>query len=269
MIRVISWNVNWRTGLAHDQGRLLGDLHPDIVILQEVNSRSAEALREAAGLSWMVVSEPPAGSAVPGRQRLVAVGGTANPSISRLDLDVPLRERVLALELAISGMQTTVVSYYAPPGVNWGRVKVDQALAVTRWVCARKGPIIIGADANTPKLDPIDDAAVRTHWHTGYRRLNGGPGDDELWGPLPRHPLKDCLRSWFAADPARAAHLQPDGPLAVSHYTGKRKSHAGTPRRFDSIWATADFTVHDVKYLSHEIGRLSDHAPVVADLEVG
>jgi hypothetical protein len=27
--------------------------------------------------------------------------------------------------------------------------------------------------------------------------------------------------------------------------------------------------VRDVQYLSHEIGRLSDHAPVVADLDVG
>lgn len=175
---------------------------------------------------------------------------------------------VLAVEVAIAGLHVTVVSYYAPPGVNWGRVKVDQALAVAKWLCDRKGPIIIGADANTPKLDPVDGVAVRTHWHTGCGRLNGGPGDDELWGPSPRHPLRDCLRTWLAADPARATHLHPDGPLAVSHYTGKRKTHVGTPRRFDSIWVTPDFTVRDVQYLSHEIGRLSDHAPVVADLEV-
>jgi hypothetical protein len=76
MTRVISWNLNWRMGLARDQGRLLRELHPDIVILQEVNSMSAEALREAAGLAWMIVSEPPTDSKVPGRQRLVAVGGT-------------------------------------------------------------------------------------------------------------------------------------------------------------------------------------------------
>jgi len=113
------------------------------------------------------------------------------------------------------------------------------------------------------------DAAVRTHWHTGSLKLNGGLGDDELWGPSPRHGLRDCLRTWLAADPARATHLHPDGPLAVSHYTGKRKTHVGTPRRFDSIWVTPDFTVRDVQYLSHEIGRLSDHAPVVADLDVG
>jgi exonuclease III len=268
-MRIVSWNVNWRTGLARDQGRLLRELNCGIVILQEVNRKSAEVLRDAAGLAWMIVSEAPAGSTVPRHQRLVAVGGTGISSANRLDLEAPVGERVLAVKVTIAGRHATVVSYHAPPGVNWGRVKVDQALAVTHWLCERTGPMILGADANTPKLDPIDDAAVRTHWHTGSRRVNGGRGDDELWGPSARHRLKDCLRTWLAADPARATHLDPDGPLAVSHYTGKRKTHVGTPRRFDSIWVTPDFTVRDVQYLSHEIGRLSDHAPVVADLDVG
>jgi exonuclease III len=269
MMRVISWNVNWRTGLARDQGRLLRELGCDIVILQEVNRKSAEALRDAAGLAWMIVSAPPAGSTVPRHQRLVAVGGTQTSSARRLDLDAPVPERVLAVEAAVAGLYASVVSYYAPPGVNWGRVKVDQALTVADWLCERTGPMIIGADANTPKFDPVDDAGVRTHWHTGDRRLNGSPGDDDLWGPSPRHRLKDCLRTWLAADRTRATSLHPDGPLAVSHYTGKRKARGGTPRRFDSIWVTPDFKVRDVQYLSHEIGRLSDHAPVVADLDVG
>ena len=79
--------------------------------------------------------------------------------------------------------------------------------------------------------------------------------------------MKDCLRVWLAADPARAKGIDPAGPLAVSHYTAKRKTHLGNPRRFDSIWTTPDFTVTDVQYLSHELGRLSDHAPVVVDLD--
>src|SRR5262245_25465605 len=84
MTRVVSWNVNWRTDLACDQGRLLRELHSDIVILQEVNSKSAEALRDAAQLAWMIVSEPPADSAVPARQRLVALGGTEISSANRV-----------------------------------------------------------------------------------------------------------------------------------------------------------------------------------------
>ena len=147
-------------------------------------------------------------------------------------------------------------------------MKVDQAVSFTDWLCSREGPVIVGADANTPKLDPVDDNAVQTHWYTGFRKLNGDPGDDVLWGSSPRHQLKDCLRTWLAMDPARVRDLDPDGPLAVSHYTAKRKDHPGHPRRFDAIWATPDVEVLDVRYLSEEIGRLSDHAPVVADLRL-
>jgi hypothetical protein len=145
---------------------------------------------------------------------------------------------------------------------------VDQAAAFTNWLCEREGPVLVGADANTPKEDPVDDTAVRTHWHTGYRKLNGDPGDDVLWGAWPRHGLRDCLRTWLAADTARLRDLDPNGPLAVSHYTAKRKDHPGHPRRFDAIWATSDFEVIDVRYLSSEIGLLSDHAPVVVDLDL-
>ena len=45
-------------------------------------------------------------------------------------------------------------------------------------------------------------------------------------------------------------------------------SRLGNPRRFDAIWATPDVEVLDVRYLSEEIGRLSDHAPVVAELRL-
>ncbi len=61
MIRVVSWNVNWRTGVAAEQGELLRSLQPDVVILQELNARSVDKLKAAAGLEWMRVSAPPAG----------------------------------------------------------------------------------------------------------------------------------------------------------------------------------------------------------------
>ena len=269
MIRVVSWNVNWRTGVAAQQGELLRSLQPDIVILQELNARSVDKLAAAAGLEWMTVSAPPADDTSMRRRRLVGIGGTSPASTRSLDFRAPVEERLLVLEVSIEGRPVVVSSYYSPPGVSWGRVKVDQAVSFTDWLRGRKGPVIIGADANTPKHDPVDDAAVQTHWYTGFRKLNGDPGDDVLWGSSPRHQLKDCLRTWLAMDPARVRDLDPDGPLAVSHYTAKRKDHPGHPRRFDAIWATPDVDVLDVRYLSEEIGRLSDHAPVVAELRLG
>ena len=229
---------------------------------------SVDKLKAAAGLEWMVVSTPPDGDTSMRRRRLVGIGGTSPAATRPLDFRAPVEERLLVVEVSIEGRPVVVASYYAPPGVSWGRVKVDQAVSFTDWLCSREGPVIVGADANTPKLDPVDDSAVQTHWYTGFRKLNGDPGDDVLWGSSPRHQLKDCLRTWLAMDPARVRDLDPTGPLAVSHYTAKRKDHPGHPRRFDAIWATPDVEVLDVRYLSEEIGRLSDHAPVVADLEL-
>jgi len=44
-----------------------------------------------------------------------------------------------------------VTSHHAPPGVNWGRVRVDHALALLDWVNTTSGSLVVGADANTPR----------------------------------------------------------------------------------------------------------------------
>jgi hypothetical protein len=78
---------------------------------------------------------------------------------------------------------------------------------LARWPAAQRGPVLLGADANTPLIDAADFAATRTHWHSGSRRLNGEPGDDLLFGPAKIHPLQD--RPWcrLADHPAEAAAL--------------------------------------------------------------
>jgi len=57
-------------------------------------------------------------------------------------------------------------------------VKPRQAVAFASWLCTQNGPLLFGADANTPLSDALDFADTRTHWHTGRRRLRGEPGDD-------------------------------------------------------------------------------------------
>ena len=106
----------------------------DIVIFHEVNRNSAEALRDAAGLTSLIVSEPPADSMEARHQRLVAVGGTESSFASRLRLHAPVGERVLLVEVAIAGLHATV-SYLAPPAVNWGRLKGRPTL---RWVAVQR-----------------------------------------------------------------------------------------------------------------------------------
>jgi hypothetical protein len=149
-------------------------------------------------------------------------------------------------------------------------VKPRQAVVFASWLASQSGPLLFGADANTPLIDAFDFADSRTHWHTGNRQLHGEPGDDLLFGPGKIHPLDDALRRWLADDPEAAGVLRmrgKDGPLAITHRTGRRKNFAGTGRRFDSIWVSQHLTVRQVIHPYDDgIAAGSDHAPVVADL---
>lgn len=165
-----------------------------------------------------------------------------------------------------------VASYHAPPGVSWGRVKVDHAHALLDWINQTTNPVVLGADANTPEIDHPDRDQVRTHWHTGLRRLHGQVGDDVTFGGHPHHALDDAFRRWLDEHPARLAAIvreRPTGPLAVSHVTGRHHGSPGTPRRFDTIWISRSLTVSSMTY--DYAGALdaagSDHALVTADLE--
>ncbi len=78
---------------------------------------------------------------------------------------------------------------------------------------------------------------------------------------------------WLEDHPDQLQELlgqRPDGPLQISHRTGVRQGHPGTPRRFDSIWIRDHWSVKDVRYLYDEgMATGSDHAVVVADLALG
>jgi hypothetical protein len=252
---------------------LLRELRPDLILLQEVNPGSAEVLRRAAGADWLICAanlrmRAPDDRAV--RSRGVATAGHGQaPSRAWLPADVLLPERILAAETTVDGIGLTAVSYHAPPGVTWGIAKPRQAVAFARWLSAQRRPVLLGADANTPRIDAADFAATRTHWHTGDRRLHGEPGDDLLFGPGKTHSLQDALRRWLADHPGQAATLadRPYGPLAITHRTGRRKDSPGTGRRFDSIWITGHWTVQHIEHLyAAGIAAGSDHAVVVADL---
>jgi endonuclease/exonuclease/phosphatase family metal-dependent hydrolase len=56
----------------------------------------------------------------------------------------------------------------------------------------------------------------------------------------------------------------------VSYRTGKRKTHPGTDRRFDSIWVSHHFAVDAIAYpYDASIAAGSDHAAIIADLSMG
>jgi endonuclease/exonuclease/phosphatase family metal-dependent hydrolase len=273
-VRVISWNVHYRRAAAAQcQGELLRALRPDLILLQEINPSSAEILRQAAGADWLICAANLRARAPddrPVRSQGVAIAGHGQaPSRAWLPADVPLPERILAAETTVEGISLTAVSYHAPPGRTWGIVKPRQAVAFARWLGTQRGPVLLGADANTPRIDAADFAATRTHWHTGDRHLHGEPGDDLLFGSAKIHSLDDALRRGLADHPGQTATFagRPPGPLAITHRTGRRKNSPGTGRRYDSIWITCHWTVQHIEHLYDEgIAAGSDHAIVIADL---
>ena len=276
-LRVASWNVAYRVGPAAVlQGAWLAALRPlpDIVLLQEVNPRSIDTLCAAAGLTWQrlaVAVRTPEADDTPVRRRGVAVAGLGpEPSEVFIFADLPLSERTLIARVPLAGTDVYVASYHAPPGVSWFEKKPQQAVGFARWLAGVEGPVLFGADANTPLIDAIDFADSRTHWHTGDRRLHGASGDDVLVGPGKIHDLDDALRRWLADHPDEVSNLrasQPNGPLRVSHRTGKRRTSPGTGRRFDAVWVSRHFDVMDINYHYEAcIATGSDHAAVVTDL---
>ena len=173
-VRVVSWNVHFRgPEAAKRQGDLLRELAPDLMLLQELNPGSSAILADAAGADWMVraidlrAAEP---DDTPVRRRGVAIAGRGLLFCRSWLLDkIRLPERILLIETQTEGTPFVAVSYHAPPGVSWGIVKPQQAVAFASWLSRQNGPLLLGADANTPLIDTPDFANTRTHWHTGRK----------------------------------------------------------------------------------------------------
>jgi endonuclease/exonuclease/phosphatase family metal-dependent hydrolase len=242
--RVVSWNVNYAvTDRMRSQAGFIRKLQPDLLCLQEVNLSSAQELVERAGLDWLVsgVGLRPSkqddtlvrkrGSAIAGR-------GTAPVRTWLLD-DVPLPERLVLTEVKLHDMTWTVASYHAPPGVTWREKKAQQAVGFARWLQGAQTPIVVGGDFNTPEVDAPDFGLTRTHLHTGHRWL-------------------DDVRQ-----------VRPHGPLAISYCTRRRGGKPPTPWRFDAVWVSRHFVVHDVQYpYEQSVAARSDHSAVVCDLSL-
>jgi hypothetical protein len=239
------------------QGNWLASLRPltTLVLLQEANPNSFDALCAAAGFTWWhlgVDLRVPQNDDRAVRRRGVAIAGRGpEPTELMLLPELPLPERTMIARVSVGGVEAHVASYHAPPGVSWREKKAQQAVGFAQWLRDVDGPLLFGADANTPLVDAVDFAMTRTHWHTGSLKLNGEPGDDVLVGPGKTHRLEDALRCWLADHPEAMAEImetRPSGPLRVSHRTGKRGDDPGTERHFDSIWVSPHFRVLSVAY---------------------
>jgi hypothetical protein len=252
------------------------------MLLQEVNPGSSEILRDAADADWMVRAiDLPDPEHSPVRRRGVAIAGRGPPPRRRCLLprcwwlpdQVRFPEQILLIETQTAeGTPFIAVSYHAPPGVSYGIIKPQQAVAFASWLSEQNEPLLFGADANTPLIDAPDFAKTRTHWNTGRASLVGEPGDDLLFGPDKKHDLKDALRRWLALHPDEMDRIRasnPSGPLAITYWTEKGKNSPGTERRYDSVWVSPHWAVPNVEHhCENGVAALSDHGVVLVDLDL-
>ncbi|MGW5152709.1 hypothetical protein [Rhodococcus koreensis] len=274
-LHVATWNLNNAVEeRSHRQAALARSLDLDLLLVQEANPRSLRTFTQQAGFDWAVSTDDLA-IMLPRQGRrwplpVAVLGRGPRPRAAKLIIDAPLPERIIVVEIDTHIGPLTAVAYHAPPGVNWKLKKVEQALLLSRWLATVDGSIVIGADMNTPDIDHPDRDAVRTHWHTGMAKLNGGPGDDLVFGGTPTHTLDDAFRRWLDDHPDELGRIRaqrPDGPLAVSHRTGRTSTSPGTPRRYDTIWISKHLRVLTMNYDYDDALRAgSDHALVHSTL---
>jgi hypothetical protein len=268
-IRVGTWNLNNRgPKVAARQGRHMPGFKLGLLALQGANPSALPTFVEAAGFDWAIsaselrVRPPREGS---GRMTTSALVGRGEPPrTTRLFTHVHLPERLVVIEIDSNIGPLTAVSYHAPPGVSWGKIKVHHALALARWLETVKGTVIVGCDANTPQVNHPDPMRSRTHWHTGSRKLETGElGDDYVFGNAPGHGLRDALRTWLGRQPDAFEQIRaerPDGPLHITYHTS-----GGNPMRYDHLWHTNNLTVETIHHDYHgAIVAGSDHALVCA-----
>ncbi|MGH7230399.1 MAG: endonuclease/exonuclease/phosphatase family protein [Nitrospiraceae bacterium] len=258
-----SWNVDSFKAISN-QLSLISRTNAHVVALQEVTPVFFNNLSLLKEYDWAVYSlslRPPQPGE--GRRRglgTVLLGRSPFEMRSfRLLHSAPVPERTLIAELKTPIGTVTTCSFHIPPGVNWGTVKTEQFRSISTWLGEQQGPVIVGMDANSPKVDHPDHACNQW-WRDG---------ESLVLSSTPMHGLRDVLRDYLLNNPQefdRIVQLRPTGPLAVSYDRGKRSP---IPCRYDFILASSKFSVAKVSYdydAAREAG--SDHSMVVARLEL-
>lgn len=272
-MRVLSWNVAGRkTQLAQQLRRVL-DEGPDVVALQEVSTATYPLWRQGlveAGYSVLATLDlvavpypsPPYNfsvhvgrpitrtkfNATASRLPIAQLAGLSFPDEEEARFAFP--EKYLAAEVFYQGTPIEIHNAHAPPGSSRGVVKPQAFRAMRRRVDQRHGvPQILCGDFNTPVSEDDDDVVTASVFHP---RL-ANEWDTAERGILCHPRLADAYREV----------REPGAPFPVSHRTRTRDC------RYDHIYITDAFSVTSCRYLLSCLEeRLSDHAPVIADLSM-
>lgn len=291
-MKILSCNVNGRVGLGLDrQLRAVLARDPDVLALQEVTSSTYAAwCRGLQKAGYSVVSSvallglpfppppyfsPPFPRNLPGgpiaeagqiQRKYFNLTAARHPislltGLSFEDRDearFSFPEKYVAARIILDEVEVDVHNAHVPPGASRGLIKVHAFEAIRRRLDSDGlNPRILCGDFNAPGSEDASGPLIK----------RGGPWDDAARDRWVQAELS-IVSNPDMRDVYRDA-LEPEQPLAASHFTGTRNRR--TPRRYDHIFASRELQTQGCEYLSGwlekgELGRLSDHAPVEATL---
>jgi hypothetical protein len=245
-----------------DQLGLLAEQHADIALLQDAGPSAVLAVADSHLWASLVDSSSalPCASAAPRRGGcLVAAadGWSLQSTLAVPDALGP--RRALAVTATHDGAALTILSCYAPTNTGQGRKeRPGYFSALASWLSIMSAPVVLGLDANGPRVDHPD--IEQTKWWTEEEALVLGVGAR----------TEDALRLWYADHPTelrRRLRYYPHGPLADSYHRGRKGKYLRC--RYDSIRVSPGVRVADARYLYEEaVHAGSDHALVIADIEL-
>ncbi|MHB8107050.1 MAG: exonuclease/endonuclease/phosphatase family protein [Candidatus Cryosericum sp.] len=260
-LRIASWNVRGMPRPA-DQLRLLADMHPEILLAQDVGPSAVRAVTEShlwlnLVQTWSLPHRP--GATIRRGGCLIAADADWVLTPALPSPDELLSNRSLAVTASRGQAALTLLSCYAPTNAGPSRkLRPAYFAALAAWLRAVPAPLVLGMDANGPRVDHPD--IDQSKWWTQEETLVLGAGT----------PTEDVLRLWYADHPAelkRRLRYYPSGPLADSYHRGRKGKYLRC--RYDSIRVSPGIHVLDVRYLYDDAVRAgSDHALVIADIEL-
>lgn len=252
-VRVATWNQQaWGTENHGARAAVTLGAGVDLLCAQELSHSRFHGLQDALGAGWWGVHSlsartdlPPAGSywgvAMFGRRDRtrphpdMAADVVGDPED---DSDTGLFwRRTLHVPLMVDDAWVLhTASIHVRPGERVKEQKLQFVQRIGQWFEEGRRPLVVGVDANAPGLA---EGGGEYFWNV----------EQDVWGPNPRHGLRDLWREKPGPGP-EYTHILPSGP-----------------RRFDHLWASAELMGGPVIHLYDEaIASGSDHALVACDL---
>lgn len=170
-------------------------------------------------------------------------------------------EKYVVADVELDDVKVRVHNAHVPHGSGRGVIKVHAFEAIRRRVDAdaQTGiPTVLCGDFNAPWAEDANGPITK------LRRK---------WPDDIRARWFDAEAALFASEKMRDVYRdvhRPTQPFPVSHFTGRKEPFTG--HRYDYIFASPDLRTKSCEYLSdwlkrdEQKWRLSDHAPVLAEL---